>query len=409
MLQERRAFNRHDIYATVECKPLNDWSIPFFGITRNVSCKGLSFESQFYDLHPGEHVEFKIRYPKNNLIISTLGEIVWKKKSDKFESMTGIKFHDISKDTEHKILELLSAESNVPVDEIIFSEGEKNRQESRDEQYLQEELITRQTEEEDSVLEPPSVSEFPGERDILKNEQESVILSDDLFHISKVGDKEISETTSHEERYAFETKTSQEKGLWLHTVQTTEEHLTTVQEEKRGMNLMSVVVKTVFVILLALAIYVIIESFNSQNTEFQLSDTEPDSSTVQPGAMNNNAQENMDALEKPLILEESLTGQKEITQAPEREKRGFLHKQSTAISSRGTHEYFLQVGSWKHAHYAKITLEEIQKYYPEAYIIVENNFSKLRIPGIMSKKQGAMISKEIERKFKVKPLLLLEK
>ena len=57
--------------------------------------------------------------------------------------------------------------------------------------------------------------------------------------------------------------------------------------------------------------------------------------------------------------------------------------------------YYLQVGAWKSSDNAQVMLEKVQLYYPEAYIAVENDFHKIRIPEIMNKKQGADISKDI--------------
>lgn len=69
-------------------------------------------------------------------------------------------------------------------------------------------------------------------------------------------------------------------------------------------------------------------------------------------------------------------------------------------------EYYIQVGAWKHPEYALETLAKLKPYYPEAYITVENDFHKLRIPGIINKRQGANISKVIEAKFDLKPILV---
>ena len=72
----------------------------------------------------------------------------------------------------------------------------------------------------------------------------------------------------------------------------------------------------------------------------------------------------------------------------------------------GNVEYYIQVGAWKSPDYAEAMLLKFRQYYPETYITVENNFHKVRIPGIMNKKQGADISKDLEREFSVKPIVV---
>ena len=55
----------------------------------------------------------------------------------------------------------------------------------------------------------------------------------------------------------------------------------------------------------------------------------------------------------------------------------------------------------------------LKEYYPDAYITVEesdnNIFNKVRIPGILSRKQGDDIIRKIEERFGLKPIVLPEK
>ena len=74
----------------------------------------------------------------------------------------------------------------------------------------------------------------------------------------------------------------------------------------------------------------------------------------------------------------------------------------------GNVEYYIQVSAWKSPDHAQEILIKLKQYYPEAYITEENNFHKVRIPGIMNKKQGADISKDIEEKFNLKPIVVLK-
>ncbi len=79
-----------------------------------------------------------------------------------------------------------------------------------------------------------------------------------------------------------------------------------------------------------------------------------------------------------------------------------LDKKIAALNSK----YYVQVGSWKNSHYAERILGKLKKDYPEATIIIQNNFNKLRIPGVMTRKQAANISKDIEGKVNIKPLIV---
>ncbi len=79
-----------------------------------------------------------------------------------------------------------------------------------------------------------------------------------------------------------------------------------------------------------------------------------------------------------------------------------LYKKISAVNNK----YYVQVGSWKNSQYAEEILRKLKKDYPGANIVEHNNFSKVRIPGVMTKKQAAIISKDIEGKVNMKPLIV---
>ena len=82
-----------------------------------------------------------------------------------------------------------------------------------------------------------------------------------------------------------------------------------------------------------------------------------------------------------------------------------IDKKNVTVSK----EYYVQVGSWKNLKYAEEIFIKLNKIYPDINIVEQNNFYKVRISGVMSKKQGAIISKNIEEKINMKSLLVLKK
>lgn len=85
------------------------------------------------------------------------------------------------------------------------------------------------------------------------------------------------------------------------------------------------------------------------------------------------------------------------------EAKQTLKKKSIATDN----EYYVQVGSWKNPEYAEGILMKMKKKYPDAIIVEQNNFYKVRIPGVMDKQQGITISKKVKVKFNMNPLLVL--
>jgi cell division protein FtsN len=87
------------------------------------------------------------------------------------------------------------------------------------------------------------------------------------------------------------------------------------------------------------------------------------------------------------------------------ESKQSLEKKHASISN----EYYVQVGSWKNLKYAEEMHIKLKNHYPDIHIVEQNNFYKVRISGVMSKKQGALISENIEEKFNIKSLVVLKK
>ncbi|HDY88603.1 MAG TPA: hypothetical protein ENH82_10915 [bacterium] len=71
-------------------------------------------------------------------------------------------------------------------------------------------------------------------------------------------------------------------------------------------------------------------------------------------------------------------------------------------------DFFIQVGSWKQFEIAQETMERLKNHYPGTYMVEQNNFSKVRIPGIRNREEGNLLLKELKEKYDLNPLLVLE-
>jgi general secretion pathway protein D len=78
----------------------------------------------------------------------------------------------------------------------------------------------------------------------------------------------------------------------------------------------------------------------------------------------------------------------------------------TGPYSAGDRKYFIQVGAWKNVKYAQEALEKLRTRYPDTYLVEEDNFNKVRIPGTMTKKDNILILEELREKFDLKPVLV---
>ena len=114
MPKEKRTFKRFNLFIVVEFRPLEGREGPFWGITRNFSDEGFSFESQEYNVEEGGLLECIFKKPENDQIVSITGKIAWKEESDKFQCLTGIKFQDIHKEQKDILSAIMSDAGELP-------------------------------------------------------------------------------------------------------------------------------------------------------------------------------------------------------------------------------------------------------------------------------------------------------
>ncbi|NOZ69017.1 MAG: hypothetical protein GXP46_07185, partial [Deferribacteres bacterium] len=132
------------------------------------------------------------------------------------------------------------------------------------------------------------------------------------------------------------------------------------------------------------------------------------------------AVENGDAGTSPAPSDEGPQSQEKDTGAAETAAAGNNNppedRRETAGSKKfsavtdipGGKSYFIQVGAWRNFEAAKKMLEKLTARYPATYILQDNNFNKVRIPGIKSKKEGELILKDLKEKFSLQPILVLK-
>jgi hypothetical protein len=176
----------------------------------------------------------------------------------------------------------------------------------------------------------------------------------------------------------------------------------------------------ILVVCVAVSVFslpILIENFEDGSKDFIRSNTQYNINKKQLVAVAKEVRSHDTNVKEPFALvhlqtvnykkvEEEMAGNEKLS----KKDRVFDLKQSLdkKIASV-SNEYYVQVGSWRNYKYAEKILLKIRKYYPDVYIVEENNFYKGRIPGVMTKKQGTFISEDIKEKFNMKPLLVIKK
>jgi cell division septation protein DedD len=90
------------------------------GMTNNISCEGLSFTFQNFALEPGQRLQFKLKQPRTNVMISFLGDIIWQEQKD-IKYAAGVKLYDVNKKNKKVMLKVISDSCNIPVNSLLDS------------------------------------------------------------------------------------------------------------------------------------------------------------------------------------------------------------------------------------------------------------------------------------------------
>jgi cell division septation protein DedD len=77
-----------------------------------------------------------------------------------------------------------------------------------------------------------------------------------------------------------------------------------------------------------------------------------------------------------------------------------------AVQGHGQQKYIVQVGAWKNIQNAQTALELVKGFYPEAVIVVEGGFHKIRIKKMMIRHEGMLTIEDLEDKFNFNPVLI---
>ncbi len=349
MLVERRKSKRLDICIIVEFKALES-SMSSLGITRDFAGDGFSFESQDLDIGPGENLDFKFKNAESDLYVSTEGEIVWKRRNSEFSHLVGIRFNKLDDETRREMYEAVSATGHVPLNYLTNNNDYEDEysEVSDPEDYATMYYDPADTDE--SVNEEPLNEESSPHESSMPEEQLAL----------EVEDGNNGDSTRGNEQEAF-----------------ADTYPVNIDRRKKKPLYEPIVIIIILLLLLLAAIVL-----------FGEKDKMLESPSVQ-------------VLEEPVIAEETEPIQPEppvVEEAPpivnaELPKAPFL----------------VQVGAWRNPEYSNEILPRLQIRYPDAYIVVKNNFNIIRIPGVMNRAQGLIMLEEIADKFNLTGLVVTVK
>jgi hypothetical protein len=342
LLNRRRKFNRFDSSLFIEFRPLKGVASYLLGMTNNISCEGLSFTFQNFALEPGQRLQFKLKQPRTNVMISFLGDIIWQEQKD-IKYAAGVKLYDVNKKNKKVMLKVISDSCNIPVNSLL---------DSNDPGKLLNGTIDTHAESASNIID--------------NNEQ-----------ISRISNR-------HRDKFRWLNRVA----LILATTFTVLLLYAVIEKFNDSSS------KPIAKFIKSMAI----DNINKMKDVFKNKNGQLHDRDIQ--AVNNSVQlqttESRNSIE---VLEENIP-------SAIKGKEPDIKLPANIKDLTEENKFYIQVASLKDPDIAHGILLELKQDYPAAYIVPHNDFYKVRIPDIKTSEQGYDLIKDIESKFNIKPILV---
>lgn len=157
MLEDKRKFMRSSVPLVLEFKPTKRGSEHTWGLTRNFSYEGFSFETQNMGFERRKNMEFKLRFPKSYTPVSVIGNVVWKKQSEN-KCLAGVKLKEIDKKDKTNLLEKICDCGNVSFDMFVYDKGPEGVMIEKGRKKSPTKLSREKKQVEESPIEPDNIT-----------------------------------------------------------------------------------------------------------------------------------------------------------------------------------------------------------------------------------------------------------
>ncbi len=342
MVNRKRQFKRFDSNLFIEFRPLKEVPSYLLGITNNISCEGLSLTFQNVALEPGQRLQFKLKQPQTNTIISFLGDVIWQEQKDNKYS-AGVKFCDAKKKNKKIMLKVISDSCNIPFNSLLFSNDiEKSLNNSIDEQAAPASAIIDTNKLNSRISNRQKINFSWLYKAIFILAMTSAVLF--LPAITEI----------------FEDVSSKPITKFIKLIAT---------DNTKHINAL----------------------FTYENGQIHSKNILTDNNSVQLQHIKNSAL--FEVVEENIPL-------------ARKEKDLDIKLPANIMDMAEENEFHIQVASLKDPEIAHGILSDFKQDYPAVYLLIQNDFYKVRIPDIKTSEQGYDLLKDIEAKFNIKPILV---
>ncbi len=140
--QEKRKCERPDIFLIIKFRRREKSYRYSFGVTSNVSHRGVKFEASDSSFGPGEVLEILLKHPHDELSVAASGQIVWK-RSGWYEYEMGLQLHEMDQEASGKLEDLMTSAKEDPVGPHVISGDNGDEDDANKVQMLARKLSVR--------------------------------------------------------------------------------------------------------------------------------------------------------------------------------------------------------------------------------------------------------------------------
>jgi hypothetical protein len=113
--------------------------------------------------------------------------------------------------------------------------------------------------------------------------------------------------------------------------------------------------------------------------------------------------------EAPIITEPENTFLDTVPIAADEDSRSeSLNKGSETWETVAGERFIIYVSAWKTKGYAMSINKKVMSFYPDAFMVFENNYHVIMIPNIASYEEAFSISKELANRFDLSPIIYVQ-
>lgn len=120
MLENKRTYKRFDLPLIVKFRQMPGAASYSLGLTKNLSCEGISLEARNFNFSLKEDLELELKLPQNAGSVSLIGDVVWKRQDGK-SSYAGIAFKVQDPKTHNETMKKITSYTSIPLVSAFYS------------------------------------------------------------------------------------------------------------------------------------------------------------------------------------------------------------------------------------------------------------------------------------------------